>query len=157
MGGTGEPSGEPVTGRCRRSRVKDCWIGWIRTGGRWGAIWLSLQTLEVAAGSTDGGVWRSWKKKLWVVQSACCLCRLPFIDWLPSIPLLPKWLLSTRLETRTKESNSTASIRVANSGCVAKAKRASHKTNISVAQLGPITRLSSLDRVAVVGLGPERR
>jgi hypothetical protein len=38
---------------------------------------------------------------------------------------LTKWLLTTRLETRTKESNNDASIRVANSECGMKVKSAS--------------------------------
>src|ERR1700759_3170817 len=48
-------------------------------------------------------------------------------------PLLTKWSLTTRLETRTKESNNVASIRVANSQCAIKVKAC----ELSLAQQGP--------------------
>jgi hypothetical protein len=77
----------------------------------------------------------------------------------PSWGSLTKWSLPTRLETRTKESNNFASIRVANPGCAINVKACDRcggvKASCRAAGTGPDTFRG--DRVRVKLLGPERR
>ena len=109
-------------------RVNTGYLGWRRTRGRWGKLKDSLfidlggrNRGDLKGGGLESGGSRG-QKLVDCMQTAICVS-YPF--YRPSCSILTKRLLTTRLETRTKESNNDASIRVVNSECGMKVKSVS--------------------------------